>query len=196
MFLFVSALLAVLISSSLSSFPLKNQCVRFQSEVCANISYTHAYLDSGVNPKDVEERLKGYKLLIESECHPCLLDFLCFSYYPFCQPGVDAVVRPCRSLCLDVKDKCLGLIEAAGFKWPQELDCSCYPESDCLPCEEAKECRPCNLQGRKGLLCSNEFSLCKFHAQAALYDFFMYTLYVQVNISIAVYFLSPCRCPH
>ena len=167
MFLFVSSLLAVLISSSLSSSPFKKgQCVSFQSEVCANFAYTHAYLGPGVDPKDVEERLKGYKLLIESECHPCLLKFLCFSYFQFCQPGYDTVVRPCCSLCLDVKDKCLGLIEAAGFPWPQELNCSRYPESDCLPCEEAKECRPCNLQDGKGLTCSKfkEFSWCKLHS--------------------------------
>ena len=172
MFLFVFSLLAVIISSSLSSFPFeKEQCVSFQSEVCANFTYTHAYLGPGVDPKDVEERLKGYKLLIESECHPCLLEFLCFSYYPFCQPEYDTEVRPCRSLCVDVKDKCLGLIEAAGFTWPQELNCSRYPESDCLPCEEAKECRPCNLQDGKGVICSKEFSWCKLNSSSCIMRF-------------------------
>lgn len=173
MFLFVFSLLAVLISSSLSSFPFKKgQCVSFQSEVCANFNYTHAYLGPGVDPKDVEERLKGYKLLIESECHPCLLEFLCFSYYPFCQPKYDTVVPPCRSLCVDVKDKCLGLIEAAGFTWPQELNCSFYPESDCpVPCEEAKECRPCNLQDGKGVICSKNFSWCKLNSSSCIMRF-------------------------
>ena len=175
MFLLVTALGAVLISCSLSSPPWKDRqcdCVSFHSEICANFNYTHACLDPDEDPKYVEERLEGYKLLIESQCHPCLLKFLCFSYYPFCFPGVDKVVRPCRSLCLDVKDACLGLIEAAGYKWPLELNCSLYPSSrnECLPCEDVKECRPCNLKDGKTALrsvCSKEFSLCKFHFRCA-----------------------------
>lgn len=171
MLFFVSALVALLISCSLSN-PLleKKQCVRFDSEVCANFSYNHTCLPHGVDPKIVETRLEGYELLIKSECHPSLLKFLCFSYYPFCQPGFDEVseVRPCRSLCLDVKDACLGLIEAAGFRWPQKLNCSSYPDSGmCLEGEEVKECRPCNLKGGRDVLrsmCSKELSMCKFHS--------------------------------
>ena len=173
MLFFISALVALLISCSLGNPLLRKQCVPFDSEVCATIKYNHTCLSRGVDPENVEKRLRGYDLLIKSKCHPSLVKFLCFSYYPFCQPGLDEVpeVRPCRSLCLDVKEECLGLIEAAGFTWPQELNCSSYPVAGSVPCleeeKEVKECRPCNLKGGRDVLrstCSKEFSMCKFHS--------------------------------
>lgn len=169
MFFFVSALVALLIPCSLGSALLleTNQCVPFNSKVCASLNYTHAYLRQDIDPDTVEERLEGYRLLIASNCHPSLLEFLCFSYYPFCSPEVNVVVRPCPSLCSDVKDKCLGLIEAAGFIWPEKLECSSFPGSGtCLRGKKVEDkCSPCNLIQQKDALraaCSKEKSMCKF----------------------------------
>ena len=168
MFFFVSALLALLVPCSLGSALWEtHQCVPFSSNVCASLNYTYAYLRRDIDLDTPEEKLEGYKLLIESKCHPSLLDFLCLTYYPFCHPAVDIVVRPCRSLCLDVRKHCLGLIEAAGFQWPKELNCSNYPEAgQCFPGKKVEDtCLPCNLVQQKHALraaCSKEKSLCKF----------------------------------
>lgn len=43
---------------------------------------------------------------------------------------LDEAIPPCRSLCLEVKNGCEGLMNRFGFQWPASLDCSKFPVDD------------------------------------------------------------------
>lgn len=60
------------------------------------------------------------------QCSPYLKFFLCTVYVPVCTM-LDEAVPPCRSLCLEVKNGCEGLMNRFGFQWPHNLDCMKFP---------------------------------------------------------------------
>ena len=54
--------------------------------------------------------------------------FLCSVYVPVCNV-LRVPVPPCRSLCLQAKQGCEGLMTKFGFRWPQSLNCEQFPDS-------------------------------------------------------------------
>uniref|UniRef100_UPI0037E72257 uncharacterized protein isoform X2 n=1 Tax=Semicossyphus pulcher TaxID=241346 RepID=UPI0037E72257 len=63
----------------------------------------------------------------------CLVDirlFVCMVYAPKCVAG--EVQRPCRSFCQRAKRGCEGLMTSFGVSWPEELQCSSFPEEMCI----------------------------------------------------------------
>ncbi|KAJ8368090.1 hypothetical protein SKAU_G00081180 [Synaphobranchus kaupii] len=48
---------------------------------------------------------------------------------------VQRPIRPCRSLCEDVRDGCLPVMSAFGFPWPDMFNCSQFPSDPelCIP---------------------------------------------------------------
>ena len=51
-------------------------------------------------------------------------------YAPMCTVQVDEpmVIPACRSMCLEVRQKCEPVLQQFSFNWPQMLDCSALPE--------------------------------------------------------------------
>jgi len=65
---------------------------------------------------------------LQVQCSPYLKFFLCTVYVPVCTM-LHEPVPPCRSLCLDVKAGCEGLMNRFGYRWPHSLDCDKFPPS-------------------------------------------------------------------
>jgi len=49
-------------------------------------------------------------------------------YVPVCTV-LDEAIPPCRSLCLEARNGCEVLMNRFGFQWPENLECSRFPES-------------------------------------------------------------------
>ena len=88
------------------------------------------------NDEKLEEAvgvLGAFTALIESNCSAFTRDFLCSYHIPPCFPipNTDLVLRlegPCRNLCEKVYNSCIDLIIQQGEMWPEQLNCSLFPE--------------------------------------------------------------------
>lgn len=69
--------------------------------------------------------LVSFSQLIAAKCHRDIALFLCAQYVPLCIEELKMALKPCRSLCEEVKSGCGGLMKAHGHDWP--FDCSKYP---------------------------------------------------------------------
>nr|QXY82377.1 secreted frizzled-related protein D HduSFRPd [Halisarca dujardinii] len=136
-----------------------NTCTKYSSTFCRPPRIGRTYNETsfrdgasvtGVESADeAEKTLLTYEHLIRINCHPFLADFLCLSYYPFCKGSYK--VSPCQQFCEDVRDKCVGYLQAIGREWPSQLTCSKYPQSPSL-CfslpEYPRECKTCFMEGK------------------------------------------------
>jgi frizzled 1/7 len=64
--------------------------------------------------------------LIKIECSPDLKLFLCSLYAPLCTI-LDYAIPPCRSLCISARN-CEKIMKTFDFMWPENLECSKFPE--------------------------------------------------------------------
>lgn len=65
---------------------------------------------------------------LQVNCSPYLKFFLCTMYVPVCTV-LDEAIPPCRSLCMEARNGCEVLMNRFGFQWPENLECSRFPES-------------------------------------------------------------------
>lgn len=66
--------------------------------------------------------------LVKVQCSPYLKFFLCTIYVPVCTI-LEEPILPCRSLCVQSRNRCEQLMNKFGFQWPDSLDCNKFPES-------------------------------------------------------------------
>ena len=163
-------------SSFGSSFRVDDSCEVFSSSLCkgySHASFPNHLMDGVRTPEIAEASVESYSVLLTSKCHPLLTNFLCLAYYPLCQKGLPFTVYPCRSICLDVKDKCLGYFKAIGLDWPKALTCEKFPtnatSSVCYqPSIPPTVCETCAIQDKKksvlNSVCRSEKSLCELDA--------------------------------
>nr|CAD7442398.1 unnamed protein product [Timema bartmani] len=71
--------------------------------------------------------VSGRNLAGRTEGHLRL--FLCSVFSPLCTEQVVGPVPPCRSLCEQVRDDCLPVVETFNFPWPTLLNCSRFPDA-------------------------------------------------------------------
>ena len=111
----------------------KCHCVPFDSVICTNYNYTVVPNYRGYRDlEDTEEELQSFLQLINTDCSKHLATFLCFYYYPVCDPvsGQHSPI-PCRDFCIAVKKECKGMIK--NLKWPRYLKCKKnFPKKNCF----------------------------------------------------------------
>ena len=158
------------------SFRVDDSCKNFTSPICkwySQASFPNPLMDGVDTPAIAETIVKSYSILLTSKCHPLLTNFLCLAYYPLCLKGLSVSVYPCRSICLDVKDKCLGYFQIFGYDWPKALTCEKFPTNTTSPtCYQPPipppECKTCAIQDKKrsvlNSVCRSEKSLCELDA--------------------------------
>lgn len=78
---------------------------------------------------DAGLEIHQYYPLVKVQCSQHLAPFLCIMFAPPCTPVTDLPVPPCRSLCDAARNGCIQLMNKFGFQWPENLDCSNFPES-------------------------------------------------------------------
>ncbi|CAI8042433.1 Frizzled-4 [Geodia barretti] len=75
---------------------------------------------------EANQELEQFRQLIEVNCSGAIVLFLCSIYAPFCTDEHPVrVPRPCKRLCLHVRDRCEPVFNqrASGLPWPDHLNC-------------------------------------------------------------------------
>ena len=92
------------------------------------------------------EFLHFYRLLnMDNYCSHVLYNFLCFHYFPKCDPDRPQLgATPCRETCNEVWMACIDHARAlsSGLDFPDHLRCSNFPSgaSECSPRGESAQC--------------------------------------------------------
>lgn len=112
------------------------QCTPIIEPICTEISYSQTGMPNLVGMQSQQEaskRIQDYSLFINIRCSHYVKLFLCSVYFPMCIPdkAVSSIVKPCRSMCLYVKQRCEQMMQQnLGSPWPDELNCDKFPEKN------------------------------------------------------------------
>lgn len=86
-----------------------------------------------------------FPALVQTGCYQYLMFYACTLLVPKCDPLSLQRVPPCRSLCRSAKEKCESVLGIVGLQWPEDSDCSQFPEegnSTCLMPEDGVDGTP------------------------------------------------------
>ncbi|KAJ8964788.1 hypothetical protein NQ317_016082 [Molorchus minor] len=73
-------------------------------------------------------RLRSYEPFLSHQCSKNIRLFICSVFVPMCSEHVPEPIQACRGLCEKVKNDCSESLMKIGLDWPQELNCSSFPE--------------------------------------------------------------------
>ena len=104
--------------------------------ICADMPWNYTLfpnLRSHPTQTDANQELEQFRQLIQVNCSGAIVVFLCSIYAPFCTDDHPLrVLRPCKRLCLHVRNKCEPVFNkrAGGLPWPDHLNCDNYEDND------------------------------------------------------------------
>lgn len=146
----------------------KPRCVSITRSFCKDIGFEKMRTPNFLNhdtAKEVYAELNQWAPLVSSRCHPRLTLFLCSMYTPVC---LDQEIKPCRSLCSDVRKSCEPLMNRRNYTWPQPFECSKFPANNlCINAAQVPTKPPGKNKGntctidRKAKLSEVQKSYCK-----------------------------------
>lgn len=110
----------------------ESRCEPLSISACAEFGYSHVRFPNEIGQSSQEAASNDLNLLeqfIDTECSRDLKLFLCSLYAPYCNASatLDFQIKPCRDLCLNVRDRCLKTMEEAGHTWPNSWKCGRFP---------------------------------------------------------------------
>ncbi|XP_061074380.1 secreted frizzled-related protein 2-like [Conger conger] len=122
--------------------------------LCHGVGYTEMRLPNLLGHdtmKEVQHQSSSWVPLLSKQCHRDTKKFLCSLFTPVCLPDLSEPIRPCRSLCEDVRDGCLPVMSAFGFPWPDMFNCSQFPSDPdlCIPSTGATNAEENGRYGNK-----------------------------------------------
>ncbi|KAK7601378.1 hypothetical protein V9T40_008819 [Parthenolecanium corni] len=115
-----------------SNWPSK--CESITTTFCRDIEYNITVFPNRLNhstQKEASHAIGQYISALKAKCSPDIQFFLCSLYFPICTELRDPL-PPCKSLCQSVQNGCKDILVAFHLKWPEELDCNKFPETQ--PC--------------------------------------------------------------
>lgn len=98
--------------------------------LCRGLGYARMRLPTLLgheNAREAQQQSGAWLPLVHKRCHRDTTRFLCSLFAPACLPELDKPVRPCRSLCENVRNACAPVMNAFGFPWPDAFNCSRFP---------------------------------------------------------------------
>lgn len=116
--------------SSGDLFPPHGKCEPITVAICTNIPYNMTIMPNMLGHTRQEEaglEVIQFTPLVKVNCSPDLQFFLCLVYVPLCTI-LDHPIPPCRSLCESAR-QCEHLMRNFGLDWPENLECSKFPEA-------------------------------------------------------------------
>lgn len=117
-------------SSGSDIFPPHGKCEPITISICMDLPYNATIMPNMLGHTRQEEAgLEVYQFapLVKINCSPDLQFFLCLVYVPLCTI-LDHPIPPCRSLCESAR-VCENVMRTFNFEWPENLDCSKFPEA-------------------------------------------------------------------
>ncbi|XP_056134150.1 frizzled-3-like [Lampris incognitus] len=131
-------LLSVLISPTLSihmgsvESHSEFSCEPIGLRMCQDLPYNTTFMPNLLNHYDQQTAalaMEPFHPMVNLACSTELRMFLCALYAPVCTE-YGRVSMPCRALCHRAKDDCHKLMEMFGVAWPDEMECSRFPDCD------------------------------------------------------------------
>ena len=107
------------------------RCEPITIPLCKDIQYNETIMPNLLNHQrqdDAGLEVHQFFPLVKVQCSPYLKFFLCTMYAPVCTV-LEEAIPPCRSLCIEARTGCEGLMNKFGFQWPDNLECSKFPTS-------------------------------------------------------------------
>lgn len=136
------------------------RCEPISLELCMNLPYNHTSYPNFLGHQSQRESSVSWEsslfpALVQTGCYQYLMFYACTLLVPKCDPLTLQRVPPCRSLCRAAKGKCESVLGIVGLQWPEDSDCSQFPEeggnATCLlPEAGVDECSPSHFKCRSG----------------------------------------------
>ncbi|KAJ0006164.1 hypothetical protein NQD34_013437 [Periophthalmus magnuspinnatus] len=137
-----------------------SQCEPISLELCLNLPYNFTIFPNFLGHHSQRESAVSWEAslfpaLVQTGCFPFLMFYACSLLVPKCDAATAQRVPPCRSLCRGAKDRCESVLGIVGLQWPEDSDCSQFPEEDegapcLLPEDGTDECSPSHFKCRSG----------------------------------------------
>uniref|UniRef100_A0A3Q3CKV5 Corin, serine peptidase n=1 Tax=Haplochromis burtoni TaxID=8153 RepID=A0A3Q3CKV5_HAPBU len=137
-----------------------SRCEPISLELCMNLPYNLTSFPNYLGHLSQRESSVSWEsslfpALVQTGCYQYLMFYACTLLVPKCDPVSLQRVPPCRSLCRSAKEKCESVLSIVGLQWPEDSDCSQFPEeggnTTCLlPEAGVDECSPSHFKCRSG----------------------------------------------
>ncbi|KAM7376859.1 hypothetical protein PAMA_013568 [Pampus argenteus] len=137
-----------------------SRCEPISLELCMNLPYNLTSFPNYLGHLSQRESSVSWEsslfpALVQTGCYQYLMFYACTLLVPKCDPVSLQRVPPCRSLCRNAKEKCESVLGIVGLQWPEDSDCSQFPEeggnTTCLlPEAGVDECSPSHFKCRSG----------------------------------------------
>ncbi|KFW83899.1 Atrial natriuretic peptide-converting enzyme, partial [Manacus vitellinus] len=138
-----------------------SQCEPISLELCMNLPYNYTYYPNYLGHRTQKEASISWEsslfpALVQTNCYKYLMFFACTILVPKCDPHTNQRIPPCRTLCVQSKERCEAVLGIVGLQWPEDTDCTQFPDENsdnqtCLtPDEDVEECSPSHFKCRSG----------------------------------------------
>ncbi|XP_034419574.1 frizzled-3-like, partial [Cyclopterus lumpus] len=107
-------------------------CEPIRLRMCQDLPYNTTFMPNLLNHYDQQTAalaMEPFHPIVNLVCSADLRMFLCALYAPVCTV-YGQVSMPCRSLCQQARDECHKLMEVFGLAWPDDMECSRFPDCD------------------------------------------------------------------
>uniref|UniRef100_A0A6Q2XIB0 Frizzled-3 n=1 Tax=Esox lucius TaxID=8010 RepID=A0A6Q2XIB0_ESOLU len=107
-------------------------CEPIGLRMCQDLPYNATFMPNLLNHYDQQTAalaMEPFHPMVNLQCSEDLRMFLCALYTPVCME-YGRVTMPCRALCHRAKSDCHKLMEMFGVTWPDEIECSRFPDCD------------------------------------------------------------------
>ncbi|RMC14124.1 hypothetical protein DUI87_09213 [Hirundo rustica rustica] len=130
----------------------ESQCEPITLELCMNLPYNYTYYPNYLGHRTQKEASISWEsslfpALVQTNCYKYLMFFACTVLVPKCDPHTNQRIPPCRTLCVQSKERCEAVLGIVGLQWPEDTDCTQFPDENldnqtCLTPDE-------DVEGRK-----------------------------------------------
>ncbi|XP_037553444.1 frizzled-3 [Nematolebias whitei] len=107
-------------------------CEPIRLRMCQDLPYNTTFMPNLLNHYDQQTAalaMEPFHPMVNLMCSADLRMFLCALYAPVCTE-YGRMSMPCRSICQRAKDECHKLMEIFGVAWPDDMECSRFPDCD------------------------------------------------------------------
>ncbi|XP_016091190.1 frizzled-3-like isoform X2 [Sinocyclocheilus grahami] len=144
-------------------------CEPITLRMCQGLAYNTTFMPNLLNHYDQQTAalaMEPFHPMVNLECSTEIRPFLCALYTPVCTE-YGHVTLPCRCLCQRAKSDCYKLMDMFGVSWPDEMECSRFPDCDesyprvidLLPSSDGMEESPSSVQRDYGFWCPRELKI-------------------------------------
>ncbi|XP_035764012.1 uncharacterized protein LOC102778311 [Neolamprologus brichardi] len=108
-------------------------CEPITIPMCQGLSYNQTLIPNllgHTSQREAFTKMSFFNSMVQTVCSVDIRVFLCRVYAPQCEAG--RAQWPCRSFCEKARRDCEGLMSNFGISWPEELQCSSFPEETCI----------------------------------------------------------------